>query len=462
MNIADILATVHLNLETGEFEASAAKSADQAGATFGAKLKASAGKAIGAEIGMAAGAMASLALTGGAALDSATKRYVADAGLVGKAAEDAGHSLASMYSNNLQGFDAIGAAMAKVHNDLGLTGAAADAAGAKFLKYQTATGQASDSVAAYDDILDAWNLTAADAGSIMDKLVVSHQKFGGVIAESESALAKMAPAMQAGNMSIDDGIGLLNLFNAAGIEASKAPTMLARAVKLLKPGQDINDLIAQISAIEDPTLRGQKAMEIFGVRGGVGMATALRPGMGSLSDYAISVDQAAGASDRAAEASLSWGDKATLAMHKVGGALAEFGSNFGPLLMVASVFGPKMLAGIGAGLGGLAGLLIPKVTAAVAATGIPAAIAGTGVGKLIGAAISTSTAAAIAIAPLRDRRRARGGHRRSDRHGDRRAGGREGQGRHGEVGGLGARERGQARRPPAHAPGHPRRHEADR
>jgi len=134
-----------------------------------------------------------------------------------------------------------------------------DTTAGQFLKFETATGQGAESVTAIREVLDAWNLTAADSGSIMDKLIVSHQKFGVSITDDEASLRALAPAMQASNMTVDDGIALLNLFATAGIDAAKAPVALAHAVKLLKPGQDINDLIAQIGAIQDPTMCAQEA-----------------------------------------------------------------------------------------------------------------------------------------------------------------------------------------------------------
>lgn len=395
-SIADIFASVRLNLETGEFEAQAQKAGDRAGQSFGAKMKAAAGGAIGAALGAGLGAV----LSGANQLDAATRRLQADTGMTAEEAAGAEKALAGMYRNNLQGFDQIGAAMAKVHNDLGLVGTAADKATAKFLKFGTATGQdAAGAVAAFDDILDAWNLTADDAGGIMDKLIVSNQKYGGVISENQSALADMAPAMQAANMTVDDGIALLNLFNAAGIDAAKAPAMLAKAVKQLKPGQDINDLIAQIGAIEDPTLRAQKAMEIFGAKTGIGMAQAIQPGMRSLDDLTASLGDTTGANEDAAKViEDSWGNRFQLLMKNAGGALAEFGTKFGPLLIVASAFGPQLTKAIGAGVGGLAGILIPKVVGGVAATAVPGAVAGTGVGAVIGAAIGAAIPIAIVAA----------------------------------------------------------------
>lgn len=392
MQIADIFASVRLNLETGKFETDALKST----ALVTGKMEASLKRAAGGLLGAGLGAGMAMMVTGANQLDAATRQLQADTGMTADEANRAQDSLASMYRDNLQGFDAIGAAMAKVHNDLGLVGDAATAATEKFLRFSTATGQdAAAAVASFDDILDAWNLTADDAGGLMDKLIVSHQKYGGVISESQAALTAMAPAMQAANMSIDDGIALLNLFNAAGIDAAKAPAALAKAVKLLKPGQSLDDLIAQIGAIEDPTLRAQEAMRIFGARSGIGMAQAIQPGMDSLDDLTASLGDTAGATDKAADAIESgFGAQFQLLLKNAGGALAEFGTNFGGILMVASAFGPAFLTKMGAAFGGIAGFFGPKLLGLI----LPQAIAtGTAAGTATGTAFGTAAAAALVI-----------------------------------------------------------------
>jgi Phage-related minor tail protein. len=397
MNIADILASVHLNLETGEFEASAIKSADKVGATFGSKLKTALRGAIGAGIGLGVGAV----LTGANQLDAATRQLQADTGMTAQEAGKAEHALAGMYRNNLQGFDAIGAAMAKVHNDLGLTGAAADATTAKFLKFSTATGQdAAAAVTQADDTLDAWNLTAADSGPLLDGLIADHQKFGGVISDSESALAKLAPAMTAANLTIDDGRGLLNLFNVAGIDASKAPVALAHALSLVKSPEELKRLIADITATKDPFERAQKAIALFGARAGPQLAAALASG--GLDTYTIDANTAAGATEKAAAAVESgFGAQFKLILKNAGGALAEFGTNFGDLAMIASAFGPGMVKAIGGALGGLAGLIGPRLVRALAALLPSAVVAGTAQGAAMGGAaaaseVATETAGVVA------------------------------------------------------------------
>jgi hypothetical protein len=401
--LADVFAAVRLQLDGTGFEAQATalatKSGQNAGDAMSKNISSKLKSAIGAGIGMAAGAAFSLALTGANQLDAATKQLQADTGMTDAAAKLAEHSIAGMYQNNLQGMDQIGKTLGVVINGLDLTGTAADAMTEKFLKFETATGQDSAAVSAFHEILNAWGLDASSAQHIMDLLVASHQKYGSSVADNQASLQRLAPQMKAMNMTIDDTVNLLNLFDAAGLDASKAQFALNTAVKNLKPGQTFNDLIAQVTAIQDPTLRAQEAIKLFGARGGVGLANALKPGITSLADFATSATDTAGATDKAAAAVESgFGNQAVLLLHQFGGALADFGTQFGPLLMVAATIGPKFTTALLSGLGGLGGLLVPKLVGAILGATVPAAVAGEAVGVATGAAAGTATAGAFAAA----------------------------------------------------------------
>jgi TP901 family phage tail tape measure protein len=288
--------------------------------------------------------------------------------------------------------DAVEQSLAGVISGFGLQGQAADNLTAKFAKYEEATGQSADAVHNLKMDTDAWNLTANDAGTIMDQLVASQKKFGTVIGDMQSALQKIAPAMQAMGMSEKDGVDLLNLFASAGIDAGKAALGLQTAVKNLKPGQTLNDLIVQISSIQDPLERAQAAGKVFGTRLGSQMADALKPGITSLDDFATSSSDTTDATDKAAQAiEDSWGSRFTLLMHQAGGTLAEFGQSFGPLLLVASQLGPKMAGS----LGSLGGALIPIIAKQLGLTLPTWIVAGTAEGAATGAAVVAGETEAI-------------------------------------------------------------------
>ncbi len=364
---------------------------------LGTALKSLGGAAIGAAFGAA--------LAGANELDAATRRLQADTGLVGQEAKDAQGALASMYRGNLQGFSEIGAAMAAVHNDLGLTGDAANKATNAFLKFATATGQdAAAGIMVFNDILDAWNLNADSSLEIMDRLIASHQEFGGVIAVSQSALVAMAPAMQAANMTIDDGIALLNLFNQSGVDASSAAQMLTQAVARLKPGQSLGDLIDQISSIEDPAARAAAAVAVFGARG-LKMSQVLRPGIDLIKDFGVTAEEAAGKMVKAADAiEGGFGNRLQAMLKQVSGYLAEFGMQLGDLVIVGALLGPKFATMIGAAFGAVIPLIAGKIVAAIAAATIPASVAsnvlGVAAGTLFGTGFSLAATAALIAAPV--------------------------------------------------------------
>ena len=235
----------------------------------------------------------------------------------------------------------------------------------------------------------------------MDKLIVSHQEYGGTIADNQKTLAALAPSMRAANMEIDDGIALLNLFGAKGIDANTASAAFAKALTKISSPEELQYLIADISATEDPFLRAEKAADLFGAKAGAKLANAL--GGANLDDYTVSVTEAAGATEDAARAiEEGFGNKFKKLLKGVQGTLAEVGTGFGDLIMVAALFGPKFTTVLMSGLGGLAGMLtkslIPKVSAAILATGPGAAIAGSSVGTMAGAAMGAAIPIALVAA----------------------------------------------------------------
>jgi hypothetical protein len=272
-----------------------------------------------------------------------------------------------------------------------LTGKAAADAALGVIKFEEATSQGAEAIDTLKEITDVYNLSAADQGHMMDLLVASHQKYSTNVGESQAALLKIGPALSAMNMGLDDGVALLNLFETAGIDASKAPMALQFAVKQLKPGQDLNDLIAQISSIVDPTERAQAAIKVFGARGGVQMAQALKPGITSLDQFATSAADTAGASTKAADAiENSWTNVVPKIVHTIEGPLAEIGQSIMPLMLVGSLFGPKVLAVVGAAAGLLGsttgGAVVAGEAATVAAGGPAVAGAVAAQGAEVGAA----------------------------------------------------------------------------
>lgn len=355
---------------TQDLPAEAEKGGQKAGRSFGSAMGAAVRTTVGGIAGGVLGGVLGMAGKATTELNTAMANFAADTNATQEEMASAQKTIAGLYRQNLQGFGEIGDALGKMRTDLGMTQDEADAAAQSFLSFATATRQnAGEAVMAFDDILDNWGLTAKDAGRIMDALIVSHQRFGGSIADNQRTLAQLAPAMRAANFSIDDGISLLGLFGAKGLDAQMASAAFAKALTKVKSPQELQTLIADIQNTQDPFLRASKAADLFGARAGAKLANAL--GGANLDDYIISVEDSAGASQKAADAiNSSFGNQFTLLMKNAGGALADFGSQFGPLLFVAGQFGPSLFAKIGAGIGGLTGFLSKRLWTAGVKGGI--------------------------------------------------------------------------------------------
>lgn len=353
-----------------DVEVEGGKAGDKAATTFTQRF----GAAVKKGIGVAAAGAFALVTKGALDLDDATRRAAASMGLAESELAALRSQVASLFAANpTKGFGEIADTIAALKTDLGLSADEAGKAAQAFLDFSKVTGQ--DGVSAVkglDDVLDAWNLDATESQRIMDLLVAGHQKYGGSVTENQAALAKLAPQLQALNVGVDDGAALLNLFASTGLDASQATFALNTAVRNLKPGENLNDLIARISAIEDPTLRAQAAIEVFGARGGVALANALRPGIDSLDDFKVRSEDAAGATSKAADViDNSWSNRIVSAIRSVTGPLVEVGAAMGPILTsVAALNALGAFALLKGGIVAVANLLLTRIVPAISITSL--------------------------------------------------------------------------------------------
>lgn len=303
-------------------------------------------------LGTAFAAAGAIATTGALQMEDAVARIRSETGATADEAERIAKTSNQIAGDQQQSLQAVTDVAIAVRKDMGLTGDALDKVTDQTVKYARVTKQdGAGAVKALDDIGDAWNLTANQILDVQDQLLVSNQKWGGSITENQDALAKMAPQLQALGVDVNGGIALLNLFAASGVDSSKAMTALNTAVKNLKPGQTLDDLIRQVSAIEDPTKRAQKAIELFGAKGGVALANVLKPGINSLDDFGVSAQDSAGAVDKSVDdLDSSLGAKLRKVVSQAKATLRGFGADFGPAV-----------TGI-ASLASLATTILPKGT----------------------------------------------------------------------------------------------------
>ena len=221
--------------DDGQLQVDAAKAGDTAGAAAGKRYSVSMGTALRgrASAARSAGRSARVspsAVKGGAELNAAVTQFAADTGATTEEAAKAQSTIGELFRTNLQSFGEIGGTLAVLRTDLGLTQDAADQAAQSYLDFaQVAGGTGAEAAGRFDDLLASLNLDASKAPGIMDQLVASHQKYGESINANIDALTAMAPALNAANLTVDDGVGLLNMFASAGVDAAAAPAALSKA-----------------------------------------------------------------------------------------------------------------------------------------------------------------------------------------------------------------------------------------
>jgi hypothetical protein len=323
---------------------------DAAGKTMGSRTSTAMRAAMGAGVKVLAGGAAAafgIAAKGALEMENAMARYRAETGATAEEAERALDAANKVAGSQRMSLDAVTDVAIRVKRDLGAVGDEADQLTEQFARFARVTRQdAAGAVVAFDGILDAWGLGVEHSAGLMDKLLVSTQRFGGSLEERQGALARMAPQMRALNLEVDDGIALLNLFEESGVDASKVPTALNSAIQKLD-GKPFMEFVAELAAIPDEGERARRAMEVLGARGGASLATALGKGAEGLDAWAISAEDAAGATQEAADAIdntvsgrlAKWASEA-------GAALRGLGADFGPLLT-----GAAAVASLGGSLG---------------------------------------------------------------------------------------------------------------
>lgn len=402
------------------------------GGKFGAVIKTSIGALAGAGIGVLLKAVTDGAIE----LDAATRKYQADTGATMEQTKLAGEQINALFRSNTDGYAVIGAVLSKLATDLHITGVEAQAAAQEFLNYAHATGQ--EPVAATDALttaIKAWQIPAEQIPGLMDEIVKGHQLYGGSVNDNVAALARLAPALIAANLGVNDATGLLNLFSAAGLDSSKASVAFQVALTKVHSPEQLTAMITQIQNTPDDFDRAKLAVALFGARAGVQLADALKPGTKSLADYTVTAGDSVGATQAAADAiDQGFGNQVVMAFHNVEGSLSGLATNVGPVVDVLDALGNmgiNVLPALGASLGALGPKLIPILRgmlpvfaaagtaegvamgeAAVAGEGstivagqplvaaevTPAAVtAGTGMGAALGGAVGAAAALAIPL-----------------------------------------------------------------
>lgn len=348
----------------------------------GRSLSGLGGLAAGAAVAGMAAAGAAIAGVGVAALGvegdvrQATNALIVGTGASGQALEAMRQSVITL-GGSTQGLGhdlgAIGGVMAELNTRTGLVGQELEGTTGQFLNFtRVAGGDGVRNVQLVTRVMGDWGVANEDTGQTLDMIFGASQAFGiGVDAVASKVVQFGAPMRQMG-FDLETSIALFGKWEKEGVNAELAIGSLRIAAgKFARDNVPLQEgLQDTMDAIKGTTSESEAlaiAMDVFGARAGPDMAAAIREGRFELDEAIEALRATEGGLDRAAESTLTFRDRFTvalsgakLALLPLGEGLASLAEEYMPMVtdFIANQFVPAVSA--------LAGWIGDNLPAAIA------------------------------------------------------------------------------------------------
>ncbi len=344
------------------------------------------------------------------AFSDAESTVVLATGAAGDALDSLTDSMMSAYSAAKYGdLSETAAAVGEINTRLGYTGELLSETTELYLDYAAVTGgSASSSVRSLTQLMNQWNIEAAETESVMDKLSYAGQAAGISVTSLTSDLINNKPILDQLNFSLDESIAMFSRFELYGTNASSVMTGFRTALSsgAISSLEDLYDVFEQISS---GAMDAAAASDIFGSRAGTTIVDAVRQGVFEMDSFVEALETSGGVMEATAETAQTLSQQWEQANQKVS---ASFTNALEPTISDASsalagLWGQvgdflgehetatKVIASMGAGIGSVASAFGLYTAAVKIAQPITALF-----GTTLNAAIWPLTAAAAAIAAL--------------------------------------------------------------
>ena len=310
-------------------------------------------------------------------------------------------------------FEQAGIAVGEVNTRFGLTGDALYDLSAQFIKFaELNSTDVNSSIDMTQKVLTTFNLTAEDAGTVLDYLNATGQKTGADLSALESTLITNAAAFDQMGFSAYDAISFLGQVEMSGTDTSAVMTGLKKALQnATKEGKPMNEALADIQKsmlnAGSETKGLQAAAELFGAKAGPAIYKACKDGSLDFTKLGAAAEENIGSVANTFDATQDPIDQFTLAMNELKQLGYEIGEALGPLIqMIAETVIPiiRQLADAWKGLSPETQQLIISIALIMAAVGPVISVIGsviTGIGSLISSiSIISGAMSTLAMGPI--------------------------------------------------------------
>lgn len=257
-------------------EATGKRAGEAAGASMGQRVASAAKIGFKVFAGIAATALAG-ASAAGLELNQTLSDLQAETGATG---DDWAAMQAVVRRENgrtTESLDEIAAATKAMRQDLNLTGPEIDKYSDRIFNAGLATHtSAATIVKDVDDIADGYNVSLDRALGSVDQLIASQERWGGSIEARLQVLPQLAAALRGLNGTVDDGVALLNVASASGLDYTDVLGALNKAVGSFKPPPALDVIIKkQATGADGARLYAKEVDAIVAALGKIETPTAM-------------------------------------------------------------------------------------------------------------------------------------------------------------------------------------------
>lgn len=266
--------------------------------------------------------------------DDGADTIIAATGATGDAADELIESYKNVSRNIVGDFGDIGTALGEVNTRFGSTGADLEGLTEKFLKFSDLNGtDVKGSIDTVQSALAAFELSAEDAGSMLDVLNKAAQDTGVNAQTLTQQLVANAPALQEMGYNASDSAFFIANLSKSGIDASTVMAGMKKALaNAAEEGVPLNEAMTaleeSIRGAETSTEAINIASELFGTKAAPAIAKAVQEGRLSFEQFGTTLEDFDGNIDTTYENMLDGPDKIALAMQNLKLTAAEVFDTF--------------------------------------------------------------------------------------------------------------------------------------